>query len=251
MEKNKVLKVIRIIIAVAVWLIITKLYGAFLDPLWEGRIPVIIRMILSSMVVPYTLGLGAFYIIVRGMPEACKKDSKTMNLFKCFIIQTGISFPCLMFVNFIVKILGIETPGITSEELFGHLWFYIILLLIFNPVMEELLFRKFVLERLGFLGIKGTIICSAVLFALPHLISQGPAQVLYTFALGLVWAYVTLKTGKLWPAIILHSLSNIYCAYIPMAASNISPLASVAYAGFTMLIIMPVAIVLLVKEFKL
>ena len=85
MEKNKVLKVIRIIIAVAVWLIITKLYGAFLDPLWEGRIPVIIRMILSSMVVPYTLGLGAFYIIVRGMPEACKKDGKTMNLLKCFI----------------------------------------------------------------------------------------------------------------------------------------------------------------------
>ncbi|MCR5059928.1 MAG: CPBP family intramembrane metalloprotease [Saccharofermentans sp.] len=116
--------------------------------------------------------------------------------------------------------------------------------------MEELLFRKFILERLECLGFKGSVICSAVLFALPHLISQGPAQVIYTFALGLVWAYVTLKTGKLWLAVILHSLSNVYGAFLPMSFTRINPAMPVLFVAFTMLIIVPAAIILIVREFK-
>ena len=250
MEKNKVLTVVRITTALAVWIIVFKLYGALIDPLLEGHLPVMARMIISSMAVPYTLALGAFYIIVRGMPVSSDKSSGRINFFKFFIIQTGISFPCLIMANAMIKMLGLEMTGITAEELFGHLCFYIFLLLIFNPVMEELLFRKFILERLGCLGFKGSVICSAVLFAIPHLISQGPAQVIYTFALGLVWAYVTLKTGKLWPAVILHSLSNVYGAFLPMTFAQINPVMSVLFVAFTMLVIVPTAIILIVREFK-
>ena len=140
--------------------------------------------------------------------------------------------------------------GIPAEELFGNIWFYIVLLLIFNPVMEELLFRKILLERLTCLGFKWAVICSAVLFALPHVVSQGVPQMFYTFGLGLVWGYITLKTGKLWPAIILHSLSNIYGAFIPMIAAEIHPLLSGLFVMFTMGVMVPLTVLFLIKEHK-
>ena len=248
MNRNNVFTVIRVAAGLVCWFTVTKLYGAYVDPLLEGRLPVMIRQVISSMIVPYTIGLGVFFLAVTGMPvkspdQSLKPGAGT--LLKWFVIQTGLAMPPLFIINTVCNLLGIKTDGISSEELFGNIWFYIVLLLIFNPIFEELLFRKFVLGRLDCLGFKGSIICSAVLFALPHVISQGPAQMFYTFALGLVWAYVTLKTGRLWPAIVLHSLSNLYGAFIPMAAAQIMPLLSVLFVAFTVVVFVPLTIVFL------
>ena len=252
MNRSKVFVVLRIALALAVWFAVSKLYGAFVDPHLEGVLPVIVRKILSSMVVPYTLALGAFYLIVMGIPVSeakmtCGKVSAG-SILKYFVIQTGLSFPCIVAVNIVFNILGLQMTGMTADELFGDLWFYIVLLLVFNPVFEELLFRKLILGRLGCLGEKGAIICSAVLFALPHVISQGVAQMFYTFMLGLVWGYVTLKTGRLWPAIVLHSLSNAYCAYLPMIAASVHPALSVVYTMGTMAVMLPLTIVMLTSK---
>ena len=117
-----------------------------------------------------------------------------------------------------------------------------------QQIFEELLFRKFILGKLSCLGMKGAIICSAVLFALPHIYSQGLGQMFYTFALGLVWGYITIKTGKLWPAIVLHSLSNIYCAYIPILAAMIHPALSVVFVMFTVSLMVPLTIVFIICD---
>jgi len=256
MNRNNVITVIRVTIALVCWFAAAKLYGVFIDPLLEGVLPDHLRMILSSMVVPYTIGLVLFFIVTAGMArkdavdiaegEMIKPDA--WKMVKFFVIQTGLSYPCMVAASIVSKIFGFELSGITSDELFGNLWFYIALLLVFNPVFEELLFRKFVLERLGCLGMKGAVICSAVMFSLPHVISQGPAQMLYTFALGLVWAYVTVKTGKLWPAVVLHSLSNVYGAFIPMALGKIHPLASAPFVMLTMMVMLPLTIIMLTKK---
>lgn len=248
MNRNKVFTVLRITAALAAWFAVTSLYRSLIDPHLEGVLPVMVRMILSSMVVPYTAGLGIFRLIVLGMPVSRPRPAlevRPAGLMKFFVIQTGLSMPPLFIINTVCNLMGLEMGGISSDELFSNIVFYIVLLLIFNPVFEELLFRKLILERLGCLGSKGAIICSAVLFALPHVISQGPAQMLYTFALGLVWGYVTIKSGKLWPAVILHSLSNFYGAFIPMAASRIMPLLSVLFVAFTMMVMVPLTVVFL------
>ena len=249
MNRNKVFTVLRVVLAVAVWLGITKLYGYYIDPHLDGVLPPLVRMIIASMVVPYTVALGAFCLVVIGIPrvklEGTVDKFGALDILQFFMIQTGLSFPCLIIVNIICKIFGRDIGGITADDLFGNLPFYIVLLLIFNPVFEELLFRKFVLERLSCLGVRGAVICSAVIFALPHVVSQGVAQMFYTLALGLVWAYVTVRTRKLWPAIVLHSLSNLYCAFIPMIAAEIHPLVSVAYTMGTLVVMVPATVVLL------
>jgi len=249
MDRNKIFVVLRITAALAVWFAVFKLYGYFIDPHLKGVLPVTVRMMISSMVVPYTVGLGLFYIMVRTIPAPQGIETRQKlgagSIVRFFVIQTGLSFPCMVAVTVISKILGLEITGMTASDLFGNLWFYLVLLLVFNPVFEELLFRKLVLGRLGCLGEKGAVICSAVLFALPHVVSQGVAQMFYTFMLGLVWGYVTLRSGRLWPAVVLHSLSNVYCAYLPMIASQIHPALSVVYTMGTMAVMLPLTIVML------
>lgn len=247
MNRNNVLTVVRLAAGLACWLIVYKLYGYYIDPLLADVLPETLRLILKSMVVPYTVALGAFYLVVRGMPATYSVQGSIRPgpalIAKAFAVQTGFAMPVMFIVNaIVVLVLKMSTPALTAEDLFGNPWFYLILLLVFNPIMEEVLFRKLILGRLTCLGVKPAIIWSAVFFAVPHIISQGPAQMLYTFVLGLVWAYVTLKTGKLWPAVILHSLSNIYGAYLPIILTSIHPALSAVFVLLTIGIFVPAAV---------
>lgn len=251
MKKNDVITVLRVFAGVAAWFIVSKGLGNYVDSIVGGTW----GMILKSMVIPYTLGLLAFFLACIGMPakkvETGSYIAPTAGLLlKAFIVQTGLSFPLVFIINIITRLTGHELSGISPEDLFGNMWFYLVLLLVFNPVLEEVLFRKLVLERLAPIGFKGAVIVSAVLFAMPHLYSQGIAQVPYTFAIGLVLAWLTVKTGKLWPAIVLHALSNVYGAYIPVGLGLIHPACSVLFVLFTMGVIVPLTVVILTHKKK-
>ena len=257
MNKNNIISVVRVSLALVCWYLVNKFGGGYIYSLLEGRVPDIVRMVVVSMVIPYTVALGAFLLVTLGMRRSPVEDNISIpfkmsfgNIVKYFIIQTGIAFPGMFVINIVLTVMGKETGGTTPEQLMAHPLFYVVLLLIFNPIFEELLFRKFVLERISGLGFKWAVIVSAVLFAMPHLFSQGPAQVPYTFALGLVWAYVTVRSKKLWPAVVLHSLSNLYGAFIPMLVTAVHPALSVVYVMFTMGVVLPIAIVLMVKGKK-
>ena len=106
------------------------------------------------------------------------------------------------------------------------------------------MFRRLFLERLMALGTKPAVLLSAVIFAVPHLISQGPAQVFYTFVLGLSFAYVTVRTRKLWPAIMLHSLSNLYCGILAAVWPKDVPVFLLAYAAVYIIAVPVTAVVL-------
>lgn len=254
--KNKVITVARVATGLICWFLIYKLYGAFVDPLLADILPSIVRMVLMSMVVPYTLGLGAFLLVTLGMPRSDFSKTATLKpgvstIVRYFVIQTGLSFPVMVAVNAALTMAGVESHATSPEQIMTHPVFFFVLLIIFNPIFEELLFRKFVLERLGVLGTKGAIICSAVFFALPHVYSQGLPQMFFTFAIALVYGYLTVKTGKLWPVIILHALTNVYCAYIPIGAGLIHPAVSVLFVVITLSVFIPMTIVLIKKEAKM
>ena len=250
MKKNNIITVVRVFIALILWLAIYKCYGYFIDPKLEGLLPEVVRMIIRSMVVPYTLGLGAFYLVVKGMETIREREAELsvtpVLLGKGFLVQMGISMPLVIIVNILCMILGIEGASFSYEEIFGkHFIYYLILLLIFNPVFEELLFRGFVLGRLRVLGDTAAIIISSVFFALPHFISQGLPQVFATFAIALVWGYVRIKPGKLWPCMILHGLFNLYGSYFVIIMSRI-PVTSILVVFLNMFVLPAVAAVILI-----
>lgn len=81
----------------------------------------------------------------------------------------------------------------------------VLFMVILAPVIEEYIFRKQLIDRMHIYGGKLAVITSALMFGLFH---GNLSQLFYAFALGLVFGYVYLKTGKLRYSIGLHMLIN-------------------------------------------
>ena len=76
------------------------------------------------------------------------------------------------------------------------------------PIVEELLFRGFVLDLASeAYGFWTAIIISSFLFGLIHL---NPYGVLNAFLGGLIYGYVRVRTNSLLPSIFLHSMWNAH-----------------------------------------
>lgn len=74
------------------------------------------------------------------------------------------------------------------------------------PIFEELVFRKFVLDRVGNLGEGIAVLTSALIFGLAH---KNAGQFFLAFFLGLLFAKIYLRTGKIVYTMLLHFLINM------------------------------------------
>jgi membrane protease YdiL (CAAX protease family) len=83
----------------------------------------------------------------------------------------------------------------------------VVALAILPAVAEELVFRGVLARALETTFVRGyAIALSAAAFAIYHLL---PAQMITTFCLGLVLAYITLRAHSVIPAMIAHLLNNV------------------------------------------
>ena len=88
----------------------------------------------------------------------------------------------------------------------------VILTLVVAPVMEELLFRKILLDRISPLGEGISILLSGFLFGALHCNLQ---QFFYATLFGMLLAFIYLKTGKVIYTMLLHMLINLFCGVLP------------------------------------
>jgi uncharacterized protein len=95
------------------------------------------------------------------------------------------------------------------QLIFSHTSFPLALLFggaVVAPFVEEVFFRGFV-----FAGLRGrwdwrrAALVSAALFALAHVV---PTSILPIFILGLIFAFLYQSSGSIWPAILMHMLTN-------------------------------------------
>ena len=82
----------------------------------------------------------------------------------------------------------------------------VLFVVILAPVIEEYIFRRQLIDRMHSYGQKLAVLTSALMFGLFH---GNLSQLFYAFALGLVFGYIYLKTGKLRYSIGLHMLINL------------------------------------------
>jgi len=250
-NRDRIKACVLLIAGIAVWYIITKYLSGFVMLKFGKYFPKLLKLTLSSMLIPYLIAFPAFYLIVRKMPLKAPEISKysCKHVIKAFIIQSGISIPVCVIITIIFKICGFSADTQFSAGLSQNYAFYLILLLVFNPIMEEIFFRKFVLQRLLPYGVTFAIIASSIMFAIPHAFSIGVPQMFYTFILGCVWAYMANKSGSLKPSIFLHALSNLWGSFLPLYLTK-TPVGTGIYF-VVWCILMPIcAIILLVKMKK-
>jgi membrane protease YdiL (CAAX protease family) len=91
---------------------------------------------------------------------------------------------------------------ITEDQSF---WINLLFVAILGPVLEELVFRKILCDRLLPLGEGYAVVISAAIFALVH---GNFFQIFYAFFLGLIFGLIYVKTGRIRYSIIYHGAIN-------------------------------------------
>lgn len=123
----------------------------------------------------------------------------------------GINFLAASLNSLIVTLMGVDTSSLTSspfaEGYSGYNFILDVIKIAIIPAFcEELLFRGLILDRLSKFGRLKAIIISSLLFSLMH---QHPAQLIYTFILGMFLGYMALESGSIWGGILLHFINNL------------------------------------------
>ncbi len=72
-------------------------------------------------------------------------------------------------------------------------------------LVEELVFRGFYISALQPSGERCALVTSALLFGLAH---GNLTQMPFAFMLGLLFGWLFLRTGRLWPCMVIHFLNN-------------------------------------------
>jgi membrane protease YdiL (CAAX protease family) len=123
-----------------------------------------------------------------------------MGVFVVTAIQFIISSVTKDNSNFdITKLIGADFTSIIGITLFT------LQIAILPAIFEELLFRKAMLKILSKYGNITSILITAFCFALMH---QNLTQGVFAFLMGIVLAYITIKTETVIPAMIIHFLNN-------------------------------------------
>lgn len=167
---------------------------------------------LISAVSMYLVGFPLFTVMIK-RAEACPYERKlekwglghwTVCFFVCIaIMEVG---------NWIGQLIMLVSGGSSAEfdaleQLITNsdIWLNMLIVVTIGPIVEELMFRRFLIDRIIWYGDKTAVFVSALLFGLIH---GNFYQFFYAFGLGLVFGYIYVKTGKIKYTILFHMLIN-------------------------------------------
>ena len=165
----------------------------------------------------YCIGFPLFLLVLPAAPPAALLPEKRSVPFRELVLILLMCFGVLYPGNLLG--LGVDwlareffrTSGGSNplEQLLGDsgYWAYALLAGVLAPIMEELCFRKLLLDRLRTIDKPSALFLSALTFGLFH---SNPVQLFYAFGVGLVFGAVYLRTGRVVYTMILHVLVNFF-----------------------------------------
>lgn len=165
-------------------------------------------MWLDSFVPIYLIAVPIGLIMLRRCPAEVPQSSALGA--KNFWIFVLMSFPILYGGNIIGTVLSLLLSGgmaenpLTDYAMDNHP-LKMVVVVILAPLIEEYIFRKQLVDRTRKYGEKQAVLLSGLTFGLFHL---NLFQFFYAFGLGLLFAYVYIRTGRLRYTVLLHSIVN-------------------------------------------
>ena len=221
--KNKCKELERVAIGIALMFGVYWLYAYFLQDRLDW--PAGVEKVLG-LVSLYVVGLGLFVLIIKGIPSSRSERGKLPG--KQFVLCFLLQFSAIMIMSVLVNVMGAFGVEIATAEINTVSPYMLFMLLVFNPIAEEFVFRKLFANKLLKYGERFYVFVSAFCFAIVHGVSLGIPQVIYTFILGLIWGYVMAKTGDFKLVVLLHALSNLFGGVLLQLLMGIAmPLAGV------------------------
>ena len=161
----------------------------------------------------YLIGVPAGWLVLRRMgvyrPAGERMSASRFAaaaVICVFLMYAGNLLGSLV-TGLLQSLLGGQGSGnpVLSYLLDDNLTLKILCVVILAPAIEELVFRRMLIDRMRVHGEKLAVITSAAMFALFH---GNFSQLFYAFALGALFAYIYLRTGRLRYSIALHMFVN-------------------------------------------
>lgn len=242
MKKEKVLE--KISLGIAFMFGIYWIYSVFIQD--KLNIQPMLKKIIG-LISLYGIGLFIFMKIIKKLPNTKIKQGKVSgkSIILCFLLQ----FTALIIMSLITNLFANISGKEMTTELNTLTPYMIFMLLVFNPIIEEFVFRKLFADKLLKYGELFYMLVSSFCFSIVHGFSLGFPQIIYTFILGMILSYLVVKTGNIKLSIILHSLSNLFGSIIIQTLQGISLEIAGMYAMFMMLLAV-IGLILFIKNKK-
>ncbi|MEG1809097.1 MAG: CPBP family intramembrane glutamic endopeptidase, partial [Oscillospiraceae bacterium] len=160
------------------------------------------------------VGLPVFWLCVRGVHPLSGVQTTPISL-----RTVATAYPICMAASYLFAILGNIVTGALSS-LVGRtaenpvaslvsgapIWVVTLTIGFAAPIIEEVIFRKLLLERLRPFGDAAAIAFTSFAFALMHF---NFSQFFYALAISAILCYIAIKTGSIATTIILHIFINL------------------------------------------
>lgn len=166
----------------------------------------------------YCFGFPVYYLCLRRVPvnRLPKQSLGAGRFFRMIFISVVLMWAGGLISSWLMAFLGElfgQQPANGLEAVLdnGTMLGTVIFVVIVAPVGEELMFRKLLLDRVACYGDKAAILISGLAFGLFH---GNFYQFFYAALLGMLFAYVYLRTGRLRYTIALHALVNLNGAVV-------------------------------------
>lgn len=146
--------------------------------------------------------------------------------------------------TWLVELTGV-TPSIVMPTMnnAGEIILAVIFLCVLPAIGEEILYRGVFLHSMKNYGATFAVVMSGIIFALTHF---NVAQIVHQCILGMVLSYMTLVSGKLIYAVVLHFVNNLVAIILPIAIPAYNNLAVANTTNvLIMLVMMVVGIIIL------
>lgn len=168
--------------------------------------------LMVSLIPMYLIGMPIMILLVKTVP-AVKLEKHSMKVWQ-FLLALLMTF-CIIYSSNIVGtiistivgfIKGSAVNNVVMQITSGtSIITMIVYMVICAPIMEEVIFRKLIVDRTVRYGQGVSVLLSGLMFGLFH---GNLNQFVYAFALGMFLAFIYVKTGKIKYTIIIHMIVN-------------------------------------------
>ena len=195
-----------------------------------------------GLVIPYLFAVPVFLLLIRrkaapGTFSPEKKKLPFRSLLKWFCIAQFLmvlgNLLGLFWSTVIEMLTGAETTTTIDLVSTSDMLPVITMVVLLAPIVEELVFRKYVIDRMYPYGETTAIFLSATVFALMH---GNLNQVFYAFLLGCAQGYLYCKTRDVRYTICIHMMVNFVGSVLPLSVQDLSDTATVAVVIFDLVI---------------
>ena len=185
-----------------------------------GSINMDTAMLLSQFSM-YGIGFPVFYLLVRRIPAwkmVKPQPMGTGQMILTMVFCFGMTYMGNLIGQLLMTAVGLFRGAVMANPVDSLVlemspWAVFASTVLIAPVMEELMFRKLLIDRVVQYGQKTAVIVSGVGFGLFH---GNFFQFFYACAIGMVFAYLYSSTGRIRYSIMLHMVINFVGGFVSL-----------------------------------